>query len=135
MDEQSDGRRPRTILQVGALRMDVGQHKLWIGEARVADPPACMFRLLKLLMRAEGDVVPHAALPAAMDLAYRRTDRRLIKFHMSRLRELLGRYRIPGEAVRGVRGVGYSLEEEFLRPRAGAMLRALPRPPEGGAYA
>ena len=135
MDERRDGRGARTILQFGVLRMDVGQHKLWIGEARVADPPACMFRLLELLMRAEGDVVPHVALLAAMDPAYRRTDRRLIKFHMSRLRDLLRRFGIPGEAIRGLCGVGYSLEEEFLRPRAGARLRALPRSPEGGAYA
>ncbi len=105
-----------STLQAGQLTIDPGRH-----EARVGDTllplTATEYRLLEALVRAGGDVVPHARLVRAGWPSEPNPDQLWLKPHLARLR-----YKVVsagGPAVVAVRSVGYRIEAgEDARPKA-----------------
>ncbi|MBI3751371.1 MAG: response regulator transcription factor [Chloroflexi bacterium] len=96
-------------LTAGNLAMDAGRH-----EGRVADQLLNLtpieYRLLELLVRANGDVVPHLQLVRAGWPAEADPDLLWLKPHIARLRAKLEA--AAGPKLIPVRGVGYRLETE-----------------------
>jgi DNA-binding response OmpR family regulator len=94
-------------LVAGNLSMDSGRH-----EGRVADALLNLtpieYRLLELLVRANGDVVPHLQLVRAGWPADADPDQLWLKPHIARLRSKLEA--AAGPSLVPVRGVGYRLE-------------------------
>jgi two-component system, OmpR family, KDP operon response regulator KdpE len=96
-----------SALQAGALTIEPGRH-----EAHVKDVllplTATEYRLLEALVRAGGDVVPHARLVRAGWPSEPNPDLLWLKPHLARLRAKVAA--AGGPAVVAVRSVGYRLE-------------------------
>jgi DNA-binding response OmpR family regulator len=106
----SGGRAPggdAAHLAAGSLTMDGGRHEARIGETRLNLTPI-EYRLLELLVRANGDVVPHLQLVRAGWPAEANPDLLWLKPHIARLRAKLDA--ASGPELIPVRGVGYRLE-------------------------
>jgi len=104
-------RRPRTpasaVLRAGNLEIDDVA-----GEVRCSGKPlnlrAGELRLLTLLVRSNGRVVPKASIEAALPDDHGCTSSNAIEARVSRLRKALKR--VPADvAIETVRGVGYQL--------------------------
>jgi DNA-binding response OmpR family regulator len=94
-------------LVAGNLTMDAGRHEGRVGEALLNLTPI-EYRLLELLVRANGDVVPHLQLVRAGWPAEADPDLLWLKPHIARLRSKLDA--AAGPRLIPVRGVGYRLE-------------------------
>ncbi|HEX5239629.1 MAG TPA: response regulator transcription factor, partial [Candidatus Limnocylindrales bacterium] len=93
-------------LEAGSLAMDTGRHEARIGDALLSLTPI-EYRLLELLVRANGDVVPHLQLVRAGWPAEADPDQLWLKPHVARLRAKLDT--ASGPRLVPVRGVGYRL--------------------------
>jgi DNA-binding response OmpR family regulator len=87
--------------------MDSGRHEGRVGEALLNLTPI-EYRLLELLVRAGGDVVPHLQLVRAGWPAEADPDLLWLKPHIARLRSKLDA--ASGPKLIPVRGVGYRLD-------------------------
>jgi DNA-binding response OmpR family regulator len=93
----------------GSLSLDPARH-----EARVGDVPLTLtptpteYRLLEVLVRASGDLVPHLRLARAGWPAETDPDLLWLKPHLARLRAKLDA--AGGPAIVAIRGVGYRVE-------------------------
>jgi DNA-binding response OmpR family regulator len=94
-------------LVVGELTMDSGRHEGRVGDAILNLTPI-EYRLLELLVRANGDVVPHLQLVRAGWPGDADPDLLWLKPHIARLRAKLDT--ASGPSLIPVRGVGYRLE-------------------------
>ena len=94
-------------LAAGNLTMDSGRHEGRIGETILNLTPI-EYRLLELLVRANGDVVAHLQLVRAGWPAEADPDLLWLKPHIARLRAKLDGAAGPGLVP--VRGVGYRLD-------------------------
>jgi DNA-binding response OmpR family regulator len=94
-------------LVAGSLTMDAGRHEGRVGEHLLNLTPI-EYRLLELLARAGGDVVPHLQLVRAGWPAEADPDLLWLKPHIARLRAKLDA--ASGPSLLPVRGVGYRLE-------------------------
>ena len=93
-------------LELGRLAIDPGRHEARVGEATLSLTPI-EYRLLELLTRARGDVVPHLQLVRAGWPAEADPDLLWLKPHIARLRAKLAA--ASGPRLIPVRGVGYRL--------------------------
>jgi len=94
-------------LVAGNLVMDSGRHEGRVGETLLNLTPI-EYRLLELLVRANGDVVPHLQLVRAGWPAEADPDLLWLKPHIARLRSKLDA--ASGPKLIPVRGVGYRLD-------------------------
>ena len=94
-------------LVAGNLTMDSGRHEGRVGDQLLNLTPI-EYRLLELLARANGDVVPHLQLVRAGWPAEADPDLLWLKPHIARLRSKLEA--AGGPRLIPVRGVGYRLE-------------------------
>jgi DNA-binding response OmpR family regulator len=94
-------------LVAGSLVIDGGRHEVRVGEATLGLTPI-EYRLLELLVRAGGDVVPHLQLVRAGWPAEADPDLLWLKPHIARLRSKLAA--TAGPKLVPVRGIGYRLE-------------------------
>jgi two-component system phosphate regulon response regulator PhoB len=95
------------VFQLGALRMDGGSHRAFVGEDEVALTPT-EFRLLLTLVGARGRVLSRDALLEAVWGLMAEVEPRTVDTTVRRLREKLG---AAGSYLRTVRGVGYRVAE------------------------
>src|SRR5690348_16933743 len=93
-------------LVAGNLTMDAGRHEGRVGNALLSLTPI-EYRLLELLVRANGDVVAHLQLVRAGWPAEPNPDLLWLKPHIARLRSKLAA--AGGPELVPVRGVGYRL--------------------------
>ena len=100
----SDG---RPHLTAGNLSIDAGRHEVRVGSA-VLNLTPIEYRLLEILVRANGDVVPHLQLARAGWPAEADPDLLWLKPHIARLRSKVDA--AGGPELIPVRGVGYRLE-------------------------
>jgi DNA-binding response OmpR family regulator len=91
-------------LSAGNLTMDVGRHEVRVGDALLNLTPI-EHRLLELLLRAGGDLVPHLQLVRAGWPGEANPDLLWLKPHVARLRSKIDA--AGGPAISSVRGVGY----------------------------
>src|SRR5262245_51396102 len=112
-------RRPRTlasaVLRAGNLEIDDVA-----GEVRCSGKPLYLrageLRLLTLLVRSNGKVVPKASIEAALPDDHGCTSSNAIEARVSRLRKALKR--VPADvAIETVRGLGYQLGHTPPEPR------------------
>ena len=96
-------------LTAGPLTIDAGRHEAHVGGARLNLTPI-EYRLLDLLVRARGDVVPHLQLSRAGWPSEADPDPLWLKPHLARLRAKLEA--AAGPSLVPVRGVGYRLESD-----------------------
>ena len=96
---------------VGDLVIEPGRHRAQVGDSNLDLTPT-EFRLLEMLARAGGDVVPHVRLARAGWPAEPDPDLLWLKPHLTRLRTKLAR--AGGLPIVAVRGVGYRLEVEAV---------------------
>lgn len=96
-------------LSVGALVIEPGRHEARVGDAALSLTPT-EFRLLEVLVRAGGDIVPHLQLARAGWPAERDPDLLWLKPHLARLRAKV--QAAGGPQVVAVRGVGYRMVME-----------------------
>jgi len=101
------GDGPRPQLAAGNLSIDAGRHEVHVGEATLNLTPI-EYRLLEILVRANGDVVPHLQLARAGWPAEADPDLLWLKPHIARLRSKVDA--AGGPQLIPVRGVGYRLE-------------------------
>jgi two-component system response regulator MtrA len=94
-------------LAAGNLSIDAGRHEARVGDA-VLNLTPIEYRLLELLVRAGGDVVPHLQLVRAGWPAEADPDLLWLKPHIARLRSKI--VAASGPQVIPVRGVGYRLD-------------------------
>ena len=94
-------------LVAGNLTIAAGRHEVRIDETLVALTPI-EYRLLEVLVRANGDVVPHLQLARAGWPAEADPDLLWLKPHIARLRSKVDA--AGGPRLIPVRGVGYRLE-------------------------
>ena len=94
-------------LVAGNLTMDAGRHEGRVGDALLSLTPI-EYRLLELLVRANGDVVEHLQLVRAAWPAEPNPDLLWLKPHIARLRAKLDG--ADGPRLIPVRGVGYRLD-------------------------
>ena len=94
-------------LVAGNLEIDAGRHEVRVGEALLNLTPI-EYRLLEILVRANGDVVPHLQLARAGWPAEADPDLLWLKPHIARLRSKIDA--ASGPTLIPVRGVGYRLE-------------------------
>ncbi len=89
------------------LSLDPARHEASVGETLLTLTPT-EYRLLELLARAGGDLVPHLRLARAGWPAEHDPDLLWLKPHLARLRAKL--HEAGGPAIVAVRGVGYRVE-------------------------
>jgi DNA-binding response OmpR family regulator len=94
-------------LSAGALAIDAGRHEASVGDQRLNLTPI-EYRLLEVLVRASGDVVPHLQLSRAGWPSEADPDPLWLKPHLARLRAKLDA--ASGPRLVPVRGVGYRLD-------------------------
>ncbi|HJW21876.1 MAG TPA: response regulator transcription factor, partial [Candidatus Limnocylindrales bacterium] len=94
-------------LVAGDLSIDSGRHEASVGDV-VLNLTPIEYRLLELLVRASGDVVPHLQLVRAGWPAEANPDLLWLKPHIARLRSKLEA--AAGPKLIPVRGVGYRLD-------------------------
>jgi DNA-binding response OmpR family regulator len=93
-------------LEAGPLRLDPGRHEASVGDQTLALTPI-EYRLLELLVRAGGDVVPHLQLARAGWPAEPDPDLLWLKPHVARLRAKVDA--AGGPSISAIRGVGYRI--------------------------
>lgn len=95
-----------TVLQVGPLRYDAQQERLWAGERPLELPPSAA-RILQVLMRHWPGLVNHEALTREVwgDTA---PDAHAVRTHISSLRKILKEHGYP-DLIRALYGRGYRL--------------------------
>ncbi|HEY7936467.1 MAG TPA: response regulator transcription factor [Candidatus Limnocylindrales bacterium] len=96
-----------STLQAGALTIEPGRHEAHVGDI-LLPLTATEYRLLEALVRAGGDVVPHARLVRAGWPSEPNPDLLWLKPHLARLRAKVAA--AGGPAVVAVRSVGYRVE-------------------------
>jgi DNA-binding response OmpR family regulator len=94
-------------LIAGNLAIDAGRHEVHVADALLNLTPI-EYRLLEILVRANGDVVPHLQLARAGWPAEADPDLLWLKPHIARLRSKIDA--AAGPTLIPVRGVGYRLE-------------------------
>ena len=94
-------------LTAGPLVIDTGRHEARVGDTALTLTPT-EYRLLEILVRAAGDVVPHLQLARAGWPAEADPDLLWLKPHLARLRSKLDA--AGGPSLVAVRSVGYRLE-------------------------
>jgi DNA-binding response OmpR family regulator len=92
-------------LVVGAVKVDPGRRRAWVGEAEVA-LTATEFDLLAFLMRRPGRVYEREQLLSEVWGYAAAAGTRTVDVHVAQLRAKLG----AASPIRTVRGVGYSVE-------------------------
>jgi len=95
------------LLVHGALQLDAGRHRCFIGDTEV-DLTAKEFELLSQLMRQPGRVMTRDGLLDRVWGADITVTTRTIDTHVKRLREKLGE---TGDLIETVRGIGYRFAE------------------------
>ncbi|QBR02926.1 response regulator transcription factor [Paraburkholderia pallida] len=95
--------RVQPSLQVGALRLDPAQHRVWLRDQEVAVTTR-EFALLQELMRDPAIVVTRAQLEERLYGWNEEIESNAIQVHVHNLRRKLG-----GDAIDNVRGVGYRI--------------------------
>ena len=96
------------VLEVGDLKLDPAQHRVWRGDTEIELTPK-EFALLELLMRKAGDAIPKMdILNHVWDWAFD-GDPNIVEVYVGYLRRKIDD---PFEAksIRTVRGVGYRLD-------------------------
>jgi DNA-binding response OmpR family regulator len=94
-------------LTAGNLAIDTGRHEVHV-DGTVLNLTPIEYRLLEILVRASGDVVPHLQLARAGWPAEADPDLLWLKPHIARLRSKIDA--ASGPTLIPVRGVGYRLE-------------------------
>ena len=94
-------------LRAGNLAIDAGRHEVRVSDAILNLTPI-EYRLLEILVRANGDVVPHLQLARAGWPAEADPDLLWLKPHIARLRAKVDA--AGGPQLIPVRGVGYRLD-------------------------
>ena len=92
------------VLQVGAVRLDTGQHRVWADEVEIGFT-ATEFNLLAHLMRSPGQVFERGALLQAVWGYVAAAGLRTVDVHVAAVRAKLG----SASPIRTVRGVGYAV--------------------------
>lgn len=95
--------RAQPLLQVGALRLDPAQHRVWLRDQEVSVTTR-EFALLQELMRDPEIVVTRAQLEERLYGWNEEIESNAIPVHVHNLRRKLG-----GDAIRNVHGVGYRI--------------------------
>ncbi|SES25732.1 DNA-binding response regulator, OmpR family, contains REC and winged-helix (wHTH) domain [Actinokineospora terrae] len=93
------------VLRAGGTRLDLGQRRVWSGDAEVA-LTTTEFDLLAHLMRRPGQVFERAQLLSAVWGYAAAAGTRTVDVHIAQLRAKLG----AGSPIRTVRGVGYAAD-------------------------
>jgi DNA-binding response OmpR family regulator len=93
-------------LEAGSLALDPGRHEARVGDARLDLTPT-EYRLLEILVRAGGDLVPHLRLARAGWPADADPDLLWLKPHLARLRRKVAE--AGGPQIVAIRAVGYRL--------------------------
>ncbi len=93
-------------LSLGPLALDPGRHEARVGESPLALTPT-EYRLLEVLVRANGDLVPHLRLARAGWPAEADPDPLWLKPHLARLRRKVEA--AGGPPIVAIRGVGYRI--------------------------
>ena len=97
-------------LQVGDLRLDPAQHRVWRGEEEVELSPK-EFTLLELFMSRPGEVLSRLQLlEGAWDMAYQRRSN-VIDVYVGYLREKVDKP-FGRQSLETLRGLGYRLRED-----------------------
>ncbi len=91
---------------IGSLTLDPGRHEARVDERRLSLTPT-EYRLLEVLVRARGDLVPHLRLTRAGWPAEADPDPLWLKPHVARLRRKLEA--AGGPPIVAIRGVGYRI--------------------------
>jgi DNA-binding response OmpR family regulator len=102
-----------SALRAGELTIEPGRHEARVG-GTLLPLTATEYRLLEALVRAGGDVVPHARLVRAGWPSEPNPDLLWLKPHLARLRAKV--VAAGGPAVVAVRSVGYRVEVGEARP-------------------
>ena len=95
--------RVQPLLQVGALRLDPAQHRLWLRDQEVPVTTR-EFALLQELMRDPAIVVTRSQLEERLYGWNEEIESNAIQVHVHNLRRKLG-----SDAIHNVRGVGYRI--------------------------
>lgn len=95
--------RVQPVLQVGALRLDPAQHRVWLREQEIAVTTR-EFALLQELMRDPAIVLTRSQLEERLYGWNEEIESNAIQVHVHNLRRKLG-----GDAIHNVRGVGYRI--------------------------
>jgi DNA-binding response OmpR family regulator len=95
-----------TAHEVGAVRLDPDQRRVWAGGQEVALTPT-EFDLLAHLMRSRGRVFEREQLLSAVWGYAAAAGTRTVDVHVAQLRAKLG----PHSPIRTVRGVGYAADD------------------------
>jgi DNA-binding response OmpR family regulator len=95
--------RVQPLLQVGALRLDPAQHRVWLGDREVPVTTR-EFALLQELMRDPAIVVTRTQLEERLYGWNEEIESNAIQVHVHNLRRKLG-----SDAIHNVRGVGYRI--------------------------
>jgi DNA-binding response OmpR family regulator len=96
-------------LTAGDLVLEPGRHEARVGETALVLTPT-EYRLLEVLVRAAGDIVPHHLLARAGWPAETDPDLLWLKPHLARLRGKVEG--AGGPRIVAVRGVGYRIDAE-----------------------
>lgn len=96
----------RDVLEVGPLRYDLGQQRVWI-DGQPLDLPPSAARILEVLMRAWPKLVSHEELARAV-WGDSLPDANALRTHVSALRKALMQ-RCPHDMIRALYGRGYRL--------------------------
>ncbi|HSL98337.1 MAG TPA: response regulator transcription factor [Candidatus Deferrimicrobiaceae bacterium] len=97
---------PSGVVELGPLAVDPGRHEVRVGDQRLSLTPT-EYRLLEVLARAGGDLVPHLRLARAGWPAEADPDPLWLKPHLARLRRKLAT--AGGPPIVAIRGVGYRI--------------------------
>ncbi len=92
------------VLQVGRVRLDTGQRRVWADEVELGFT-ATEFNLLAHLMRSPGQVFERGALLQSVWGYLASAGLRTVDVHVAALRSKLG----AASPIRTIRGVGYSV--------------------------
>ncbi|NJD28291.1 MAG: response regulator transcription factor [Chloroflexi bacterium] len=95
------------LLEIGNLALDPGRHETRVEDRRLSLTPT-EYRLLEVLVRAGGALVPHLRLARAGWPAEADPDPLWLKPHLARLRRKVDD--AGGPAIVAIRGVGYRIE-------------------------
>jgi DNA-binding response OmpR family regulator len=93
------------VLQVGAVRLDPAQHRVWAADVEIG-VTATEFNLLAHLMRAPGQVFERGSLLQAVWGYSAVAGERTVDVHVAAVRAKLG----VASPIRTVRGVGYAVQ-------------------------
>ena len=104
--------RPRQLVSVGSLRVDLQARRVWVAEAEIDGLAAKEFELLRALISEPGRVFTRQELLESVWGLGDWTRTRTLDVHVSRLRRRLN---VAGESfVSNVWGVGYRLENRLI---------------------